>query len=236
VPVHDWTRVHACIFHDFLCGWLVDLGRLLNRGNLPPEYYSLLANLAEDVGPDVADLARPGGGLDVADKLFIGDVDITDELKWYARKTKSVTVRLATTHQVVGAIVIVSPGNKAMADELDAFVRKMKELLAVGIHLTVVDLFPAGPHDPSGIHPLIWGGPALENVDLARKRICASYVGGRNREAYIEVATVGERLPNMPLFLAAGRYIQMPLDESYRIAFEHVPDLWREVLEPPPAA
>ena len=235
MPVHDWTRVDAGIFHDFLSGWLVDLRRSLNR-TFPPEYYSLLANIAEDVGPDVADLVRPGGGLDVADKMIISDVGITDDKKWYGRKAKAVTVRLARTHQVVAVVQVVSPGNKASADELDVFVRKAKELLSAGIHLTVIDLFPPGSHDPAGIHPLIWGGPALEGVDPGRQLTCASYVGGAHGEAYIKGIRVGEPLPDIPLFLAPQSYVQIPFDDSYRAAFEHVPDLWREVLEPPPTA
>jgi hypothetical protein len=41
VPVHNWTRVPAGIFHDFYNNWIVDLKRALNGGILPDGYYAL---------------------------------------------------------------------------------------------------------------------------------------------------------------------------------------------------
>jgi N-terminal domain of reverse transcriptase len=38
MPVHDWTRVSAGIFHHFHFEWIGDLSRQLNRGLLPPDY------------------------------------------------------------------------------------------------------------------------------------------------------------------------------------------------------
>jgi hypothetical protein len=35
MPIHDWTRVEAGIFHHFHHGWIEDLSRALNRGLLP---------------------------------------------------------------------------------------------------------------------------------------------------------------------------------------------------------
>ena len=39
MPVHDWTRVSADIFHHFHFEWIGNLSRQLNRGLLPPDYY-----------------------------------------------------------------------------------------------------------------------------------------------------------------------------------------------------
>lgn len=41
MPVHDWTRVDAGIFHHFHHAWIEDTARALNRGGLPGEYYAL---------------------------------------------------------------------------------------------------------------------------------------------------------------------------------------------------
>jgi len=41
MPVHDWTRVDAGIFHAFHHDWITDLARALNRGILPGDYYAL---------------------------------------------------------------------------------------------------------------------------------------------------------------------------------------------------
>src|SRR5438309_823998 len=40
MPIHDWTRVEAGIFHDFHHGWIADIKRALNAGVLPPNYYA----------------------------------------------------------------------------------------------------------------------------------------------------------------------------------------------------
>jgi hypothetical protein len=41
MPVHDWTRVDAGIFHDFDNVWIGQLRTALNEGLLPPGFYAL---------------------------------------------------------------------------------------------------------------------------------------------------------------------------------------------------
>lgn len=53
MPIHDWTRVDAGIFHHFHHGWITEIARALNRGLLPPEYYALAEQRAAGFGPDV---------------------------------------------------------------------------------------------------------------------------------------------------------------------------------------
>src|SRR3954464_15405312 len=61
MPVHDWTRVDAGIFHAFHHDWITEISRALNRGLLPAAYYALPEQLAGGLGPDVLTLRRPGG-------------------------------------------------------------------------------------------------------------------------------------------------------------------------------
>ena len=42
MPVHDWTRVAAGMFHDFHNAWITELRNALNGGLLPPDYYALV--------------------------------------------------------------------------------------------------------------------------------------------------------------------------------------------------
>src|SRR5260370_27244079 len=56
MPVRDWTRVIAGIFHHFHHGWIEEIARALNRGVLPPEYYALAEQVAGGLGPDVLTL------------------------------------------------------------------------------------------------------------------------------------------------------------------------------------
>ena len=41
MPVHDWTRVEAGIFHDFHVAWLPEIRKALNGGLLPEMPLSL---------------------------------------------------------------------------------------------------------------------------------------------------------------------------------------------------
>jgi hypothetical protein len=49
--------------------------------------------------------------------------------------------------------------------------------------------------------------------------------------AFIEPVAVGDRLIDMPLYLEEGRYVAIPLEETYQVAFRAVPARWRSVLE-----
>src|SRR5947209_20581516 len=61
MPIHDWTRVDAGIFHAFHHDWITESARALNRGLLPATYYALPEQLAGGLGPDVLTLRIPGG-------------------------------------------------------------------------------------------------------------------------------------------------------------------------------
>src|SRR4051794_18372036 len=62
MPIHDWTRVEAGIFHDFHLGWIAEIRRVLNHGLLPPDYYALAEQIAGGLGPDVLTLQAPDNG------------------------------------------------------------------------------------------------------------------------------------------------------------------------------
>jgi hypothetical protein len=62
MPVHDWTRVTAGIFHDFHHEWISAIKRALNSGLLPPGYYALAEQIAGGMGPDVLTLELPNKG------------------------------------------------------------------------------------------------------------------------------------------------------------------------------
>jgi hypothetical protein len=45
---------------------------------------------------------------------------------------------------------------------------------------------------------------------------------------------VGRRLIDMPLFLTAERYVNVPLERTYQAAYQGMPEFWRGVLEQTP--
>src|SRR5436190_22344353 len=67
MPLHDWTRVDAGIFHDFHHAWIEEIKRALNRGLLPPPYYALAEQIAGGLGPDVLALEGPTNGAPLPD-------------------------------------------------------------------------------------------------------------------------------------------------------------------------
>lgn len=132
---------------------------------------------------------------------------------------------------------ILSPGNKNSQHGLNAFVTKAQEVLAAGIHLLLVDLFPPSVRDPQGIHRAVWGEDCgSEYAPSPEKPLtCVSYVGGAAAEAFIEPVAVGDCLPEMPLFLNHDFYVNVPLEMTYQQAWEGMPAYWREILATPPA-
>src|SRR5208282_2243430 len=70
-------------------------------------------------------------------------------------RRRSLAIRHISGHRLVALIEIVSPANKDRSRHVDELVDKAVSALERGVHLLLVDLFPPGPHDPSGIHGLI---------------------------------------------------------------------------------
>lgn len=256
MPIHDWTRVFAGLFHDFHLEWIRSLKHALNNGVLPPDYYALAEQVAGGLHPDVLTLERNrpdsptiGGNGSSETSSTNGGIALSvapprvrftaaAEEQVYARKRRRIAIRHVSDDQVVALIEIVSPGNKGSRHALRAFVEKTVELLEANIHLLVLDLFPPGPRDPQGIHAAIWSEIQDHDFQLPPDKplTLASYSAGDLQRAFIEPVAVGDELPPMPLFLEAERYVPVPLEATYRTAFAAVPKRWRDVLETSPAS
>jgi len=251
MPIHDWTRVDAGIFHDFHHEWISTIKRALNAGVLPPDYYALAEQIAGGLHPDVLTLesVRPGpmqpedaafaasgdgGGIALAEAPPKVRFVLTSEPERYARKRSRIAVRHKSGDQIVAVLEIVSPGNKATRYALRSFVEKALELLEAGVHLLIVDLFPPGPRDPQGMNAAVWSAIEEPSFQLPPDQplSLASYSSGLIKQAFVEPVAVGSQLPQMPLFLEPDRYVLVPLEATYLDAFAAVPKRWRDVLEP----
>jgi hypothetical protein len=241
MPIHDWTRVPAGIFHDFHHAWIEEIKRYLNRGHLPEGYYALAEQLTGRLGPDVVTLhppdngsepgENPRGGVMVAERAPKVRFHARTETETYAAKAKAVVVRHASDHSVIAMVEIVSAGNKSSQNRVQSFVRKAEETLAAGIHLLIADLFPPTPRDPEGIHPLIWQDRADEFVfSNAKPLTCVSYIADPIPEAFIEPLAFGDPLPEMPLFLTPEVYVPVTLESIYQAAWQELPACWRDLL------
>jgi Protein of unknown function (DUF4058) len=252
MPVHDWTRIEAGIFHHFHHGWIEEIARSLNRSVLPPDYYALAEQFAAGLGPDVLTLhapqARGNGEGHPETRRFSGDAGggvllapprtlpiAETDMEFYRRKQNLVAVRHVSGDRVVAVIEVVSPGNKSTHHALHQFVRKVAEFLERGVHMLILDLLPPGRHDPRRIHGAIWDYIAdqVYSPPAAKPLTLASYESNLAIKAYVETVAVGDILPDMPLLLQPGGCIYVPLEASYQTAWEAVPRRWRDVIEGP---
>jgi hypothetical protein len=259
MPIHDWTRVGAGIFHHFHQRWIGVITDVLNQRLLPTEFYALAEQQGAGFEPDVLTLKasqapeqddngsqtteasrsveRERGETTVGGVLVAEPrVRITAEtdLEFYRRKQNVVAVRLVAGDHLVGIVEIVSKGNKSGRRAFDDFVRKAAEFLSHQVHLLILDLQPPTARDPQGIHGAIWDEVAGEEYDrpIDKPLTMASYESAARVRAFIEPVGVGDTLIDMPLYLQPGRHVALPLEETYRLAFESVPKRWRAILEP----
>jgi hypothetical protein len=246
MPIHDWDRVDAGLFHAFHQGWVMALSNALNTGGLPPGYFALPEQSISGPIPDVLTLRLSPGpdkssgtapGIAVAATPPHARLVRRSEADTYARKADRITVRHRHGH-VVAVIEIVSPGNKASRNEFRSFVEQASDLIHQGIHLLVLDLFPPGPRDTQGIHKAIWDEFLEEDFELPPNKplTLASYDAGPPRIAYVEFVGVGDVLPDLPLFLKPGFYVPVPLETTYQAAWAGFPGPLKWLLEssPPP--
>jgi Protein of unknown function (DUF4058) len=251
MPVHDWACVDAGILHAFHHDWITELARALNRGLLPPDYYALPEQVAAGFGPDVLTLQgsaddnsndgsgsrggapAEGGGVRLAPLALQPTAEM--DMAFFRRKQKGIAIHHVVGDRIVAMIEIVSPGNKAARNPLRAFAQKAAELLESGVHLLVIDLFPPGRRDPDGIHGEIWQEVAGQECKTPADKplTLAAYEARNALRAYVAHVTVGEALPDRPLFLETGQAVMVPLEATYIAAFADVPRRWRRVLEAP---
>ena len=218
MPVHDWTRVDADIFHAFHHGWISEISRVLNGGILPPEYYALI-----ETGDSLVSFP-------VAPRQLRRTAET--EMEYYRRKQSHVAVRRASDDSLVAVIEVVSPGNKSSGTALRSFVGKVVRFLERRIHLLIIDLLPPTPHDPQGIHGVIWDKVTGQGyVAPADKPLTVVAYQSVNLCAYVEPTRTGSDLAPMPLFLTSDRYVNLPLEATFDEAFAALPRRWRTVLE-----
>lgn len=242
MPVHDWTRVDAGIFHHFHLEWTGALARALNNGLLPPDHYALAEQISRPWETDVLTLlgptrgqppsAGPAAGVMLSEAPPKVEYRAKADVDLYAAKAKAIVVRHTSEHQIIAVIEIVSPGNKNSQQRFKDFIGKAEQLLRAGIHLLVIDLFPPGRRDPQGIHKAIWDEILDNDFELPPDKplTLAAYLAGAGAEAFVQPVAVRSPLPSMPLFLTPESYVDVPLEETYQSGWEAVPLFWREIV------
>ena len=244
MPIHDWNRVDAGIFHAFHHRWVSAISDVLNGTVLPEDYYALPEQQAAGFGPDVLTLqttnergesvpTESGNTATIVQTRPQTQFTAETDVEFYRRKMSSIAVRHVSGDRIVAMIEIISPGNKASRHALRALVEKACELLEHRIHLLIVDPLLPSVRAPNGVHAAIWQEvqdhpfrlPANKPLSLV------AYECALTTRAYIEVVAVGDRLPDMPLFLEPGGHVPIPLESTYQTAFAAMPRRWQSVLE-----
>src|SRR5437879_1907837 len=122
MPVHDWTRVDAGVFHHFHHGWIEEIKRALNRGTLPASHYAMVEQITSRQEPGFLSLAEPTRG-NLPERHPLGTLSLAASppkvcfrdqaaMEFYATRAKAVVIRHASGHEVIAVVEIVSQGNK----------------------------------------------------------------------------------------------------------------------------
>jgi hypothetical protein len=247
MPVHDWTRVEAGLFHDFHTAWIGLIRSALNEGLLPEGYYALAEQHLGRSIPDILTLhtspAPPAsppplppatGGTLLAEAPPRVRRRHSVEPERLARR-RSLAIRHISGHRLVALLEIVSPANKARARHVEDFAAKAADALESGVHVLVVDLFPPGPDDLYGIYGAICQrleqSDSPYDVPADAPLTTVSFAAGPRIEVFAEFLGVGAVLPDMPLFLRPDLYVNAPLESTYQAAYHGMPAFWRDVLE-----
>jgi hypothetical protein len=240
MPLHDWSRVPSGLFHHFHQSWTIRISDALNAGRLPKGVSALVEQKSGPLESDV--LAIEARSRRSEDEAGEGNVALIDRpaTKIVRRTTKDYYTdranRVVVKHhlgRIIAVIEIVSPGNKNSRAAFREFLDKTLGFLRRGVHVLVVDLFPPTPRDPFGIHKVIWDEFEEEEFALppGKDRILASYETGKERAAYIEPVGVGDKLPDMPLFLSNAVHVIVPLEATYQATWDVCPEEFRIAVE-----
>jgi hypothetical protein len=241
MPIHDWARVDANLFHDFHQTWTINIRNALNGGLLPKGFSALVEQHAAGVVPDVLALqcrskpnrpSEPTGGSVITAIPPKTRHIIRAQREISAQRGNRITIR-HPLGRVVCVIEIVSPGNKGSRSALRSFVEKTVDFLRHGGHLLVIDLFPPSVRDPQGIHKAIWDEIDEEPFELTPDKplTLASYYAGVPKVAYVEPVGVGDLLPDMAAYLDLDSYVNVPLEPTYQATWASCPEDMREAVE-----
>jgi Protein of unknown function (DUF4058) len=245
MPVHDWSRIFPAAFHEFHEMWINELQIALNQGLLPPDYEATSAQVAGPGDSDVLAFQNDSGNADspagepiagaIAAEVTPPRVAVreTIELDMSIKQKRSIAVHHSHDDRIVALIEILLAGNKGSNREFHAFLTNAVESLERGCHLLLIDLQRPTSRDPEGIHAAIWdefGGKA-KSTAAGKPLTLVAYDAGPPKQAYVHRLSFGESLIGMPLFLAPGWYVNVPVEASYQAAWRGVPRRIRELLD-----
>ncbi len=168
MPIHDWTRVDAGLFHAFRLDWIT----LLSCSPALPRNTTHASSVGHFRTTTCYRRSRCGRHESNPDRGRALPVSAPPSKTWMktgsmlSRRTASGCTTSGTN--IVAVVEIVSPGNKTSAHARDANLRREAAAgyIAQEVHLLVIDLFPPSQRDPQGIHKAIWDQFIEEDFEL----------------------------------------------------------------------
>lgn len=240
MPLHDWSRIPAGLFHHFHQHWSIEIAAALNRGRLPDGLSALVEQRVGSKEPDllaIEEYSRGPAETPAAGAVIAAERPMTRFVRRSSRQIYATRAnRIVVRHhlgRVVAVIEIVSPGNKESRSALRDFVDKAIDFLRQGVHVLIIDLLPPTPRDPQGIHKVVWDEITEEDFQFpeGKDRTLVSYDAGPEKIAYIEPVGLGEALPDMPLILTSKLHTMVPLESTYVTSWEASPAAYRHAIE-----
>lgn len=241
MPLHNWDRVPAGLFHHFHQDWSIEIARTLNRGGLPKGLSALVEQRAGVKEADVLAIERwnHSNPRDIDPEGTVATVEspatrivrrIEDAI--YADRANRIVIK-HHLGRIVAVIEILSPGNKSSRAALRDFVEKTVDFLRAGVHVLVIDVFLPTSRDPAGIHKAIWDEFVEEEFSFpaGKDRTLVSYKTGDSQTAYVEPITIGDELTEMPLFVTSDLHVKVALEATYQATWNATPEALREAVE-----
>ncbi|MFO0841431.1 MAG: hypothetical protein U0797_03385 [Gemmataceae bacterium] len=97
--------------------------------------------------------------------------------------------------------------------------------------MLIIDLFPPTPRDPFGIHKAVWDEIDDEPLAFPRARVASLFpTRPTAKRSYVEPVAVGDKLPEMPLFLGENYHVFVPLEPTYQATWDASPEDFREAV------
>ncbi len=225
MPLHDWSRVDAGVFHDFHLAWVCELRRALNTAVEREANYALIEEHRDrDLHDVVARCHAPDPVLPIAPER--------GEAAHYAFRKRTLTVRDDQSHQATALVQIVTPGDKWSASSMLAFNERTSAAWNRGLQLLVLDILPATPGVGIGIHSAT---PDIKyKPPPGTHGTLISHINGPVQSVAIEPVAVGQPLPEMPLSFHTDGVVlfPVPLEATYTAAFAGIPKVYRDILDP----
>jgi hypothetical protein len=237
MPMHDWTKVDAGVYHVLHFYWIGAIDRVL-RQRLPEGFYSMPEQHAGPFGPDVLTLTtQPLAGRDTVGGTATLPRPRTKVVQesagdFYLSKQRIVAIRHVSDDRLVAVVEIVSRGNKDSNPKYRQFVKKAQALLEQKIHLLIVDPFAPPAKHPEGLHFDIVedGFEEPYRLPATQPLLQVAYECDDNLRAYVEPFALGDRLANMPVYLEPDFFVEVPLEETYMAAWGEISPRWQTVV------